>query len=241
MSNIVRRLLLVIAVTLSVFTQVSYGASVPSSARSVAAIKSVKPALVKALADKNLRYGSPIFMRIFKREAILELWVESESGTYSLFKAYDICSFSGDLGPKLKEGDRQSPEGFYFVRPGQMNPHSQFHLSFNLGYPNAYDRYHKRTGSALMVHGNCVSIGCYAMTDPLINEIYALAHGALENGQPFFRVHVFPFVLDASSLAEYTGSQWYGFWKNLQAGYQWFETHKKPPNVEVKNGLYIYR
>jgi len=212
----------------------------PSSTRAENSIASVVPSLKKTLNERGLEYGAPIFIRIFKEPGILEVWIESNNGDYVKFKTYDICTFSGDLGPKLKEGDNQSPEGFYFVTSRQLNPWSRFHLSFNLGFPNQYDRTHGRTGSALMVHGNCVSIGCYAMTDPYINEIYALAVAALQSGQPFFRVHAFPFELDTESLINYKNHQWYPFWLNLKEGYDYFHKHKKPPNVEVVNGQYVF-
>lgn len=134
-----------------------------------------------------------------------------------------------------------APEGFYYVTPKQLNPYSSYHLSFNLGYPNAYDRAHKRTGSALMVHGNCVSIGCYAMTNEKIEEIYTLVHSALENGQSFFRVHVFPFKMTTENMNNHKDSQWFEFWSNLKQGYDYFENHNHvPPNVMVQNSTYIF-
>ena len=157
--------------------------------------------LEQALQAQGLEFGSPIFIRIFKESKELEVWVENE-GRFRLFKMYPICTFSGDLGPKLQQGDQQSPEGFYFVTPGRMNPNSQYHLSFNLGYPNAFDRYHDRTGDFLMVHGDCVSIGCYAMTDAGIEEIYTIADAALRQGQAFFRVHVFPFRMTTENMEQ---------------------------------------
>ncbi len=218
----------------------THATELPSSERAQKAIAKVEPALIKRLAENGLQYGAPIFIRIFKEPGVLEVWVESHDGTFVHFKDYKICTFSGKLGPKLKTGDRQSPEGFYFVNPGRLNPWSRFHLSFNLGYPNAYDRFHKRTGSALMVHGNCVSIGCYAMTDAYINEIYALATAALASGQPFFRVHVFPFKLETEILAQHSRNKWYSFWTNLKEGYDYFNAHKQPPNVGVANGKYTF-
>ncbi len=211
----------------------------PSSPRSREAVDRVRPLLAHDLAAKGLRYGAPIFIRIFKQASELELWVEGEQ-TFELFRTYRICDFSGGLGPKERTGDKQSPEGFYFVTPGQLNPSSRFHLSFNLGYPNAYDRHHGRTGSALMVHGDCVSIGCYAMTDAGIEEIYALADAALRGGQPYFRAHVFPFRLTPENMLEHRYSRWYRFWKNLQAGYDYFEKLGRPPVVDVQDGKYIF-
>ncbi|WP_353376289.1 murein L,D-transpeptidase family protein [Microbulbifer sp. NBRC 101763] len=192
------------------------------------------------LTAQNLEYGAPIFIRIFKGSSTLELWMESNDGKFKLFKEYEICAYSGDLGPKEQEGDLQSPEGFYFVNAGRLNPWSQFHLSFNLGYPNKYDRMQGRTGSALMVHGDCVSIGCYAMTDTNINEIYTLATEALKGGQPFFRVHAFPFKLTDENLDKYRDHRWYEFWRNLQGGYKYFLVHGRPPNVEVEQGKYVF-
>lgn len=213
----------------------------PSSRRSRDTIARVRPGLQVQLCQQGLPWGAPIFVRIFKESKQLELWIEPETGSrFQHFKTYDICTYSGLLGPKLAEGDLQSPEGFYFVTPERMNPASQFHLSFNLGYPNAYDRVHRRTGSALMVHGSCVSIGCYAMTDPGIEEIYALADAALRAGQPFFRVHVFPFALTNEKLRERHDSPWYGFWENLKEGYDYFEREGRPPNVRVRASRYVY-
>jgi len=153
------------------------------------------------LTDKGFALGDPVFMRIFKEEAELEVWMQ-KGDAFELFKTYPICNYSGDLGPKLREGDRQSPEGFYFVGKSALNPNSSYHLSFNLGYPNAYDRARNRTGSYLMVHGDCRSIGCYAMTDAGIEEIYGLGAAALNAGQAFFRAHAFPFRMTDARMEE---------------------------------------
>ena len=195
-----QNILLLVFIFTSTKTLSSY---IPTSSRAERAITGIEAQLKKELAEKNLKYGAPIFIRIFKDPGVLEVWVEASDGVFSKFKSYEICTFSGELGPKLREGDNQSPEGFYFVNSGRLNPWSKFHLSFNLGYPNTYDLNHGRTGSALMVHGNCVSIGCYAMTDAYINEIYALGVAALKSGQPFFRVHSFPFQLEPETLSKY--------------------------------------
>ena len=156
------------------FYSVCSALEIPTSSRAEKSILSTQVLLKKELAVKGLKYGAPIFIRIFKDPGTLEVWLASDGGLFVKFKTYDICTFSGNLGPKLKEGDNQSPEGFYYVNASRLNPWSKFHLSFNLGYPNKYDREHGRTGSALMVHGDCVSIGCYAMTDNYMSEIYSL-------------------------------------------------------------------
>ncbi|HXH04457.1 MAG TPA: murein L,D-transpeptidase family protein [Candidatus Competibacteraceae bacterium] len=203
-------------------------------------VKAPPVSLQGRLQAAGLNLGDPVFMRIFKEEAQLEVWMQQQDGRYKLFRSYPICKYSGDLGPKQREGDKQSPEGFYYVTLDRMNPNSQFYLSFNLGFPNAYDRAHGYTGSALMVHGDCVSIGCYAMTDRQIQEIYTLAEAALKNGQPYFRVHAFPFRLTPHNLARHKNSPWFSFWANLKEGYDYFEQHKLPPEVYVEGLAYRF-
>lgn len=229
-----------IIVTLFI-SQTLMAQTVPTSSLSKAVIKNLTPQLEIKLKQSKLKLGSPIFIRIFKQEAELEIWVKSDD-SFQLFNTYPICTFGfGGLGPKLKEGDGKAPEGFYFVKANQMNPYSSYHLSFNLGYPNTYDRAHKRTGSALMVHGDCVSIGCYAMTDNKIEEIYTIANAALNQGQGFFRVHVFPFKMTEENMHKYQNNQWIGFWKNLKQGYDLFkENNNNPPNVTVENEYYRF-
>jgi len=217
-----------------------------TSPRAEVAIKNQTPAIQTTLESSELALGNPVFIRIVKtkdgslKDGYLELFLKGKDGAFQLYKSWPICTYSGELGPKLKQGDRQSPEGFYFVKPGQMNPHSSYHLSFNLGYPNAFDRSHGRTGDFLMVHGNCVSIGCYAMTDPVIEEIYTLMEKAFEKGQPFVRVHVFPFPMTDENLAKYAGNTNIDFWKNLKDGWDWFEEKGTPPNVETANRVYTF-
>lgn len=218
----------------------------PSSARATAALNTQKPVMRSQLASKGLALGSPVFFRIVKtengrgRNGYLEAFVKGNSGTFTYFKRWDICTWSGRLGPKLEQGDGQSPEGFYFVKPNSLNPSSQYHLSFNLGYPNAYDRAHGRTGDFLMVHGKCASIGCYAMTDKGIEEIYTLLYAALENGQPFVRVHIFPFPMTDENMARFPSDKNVAFWRNLKTGWDMFEMTGKPPKVEVSNKLYVF-
>jgi murein L,D-transpeptidase YafK len=148
-----------------------------------AAQKAMAPApaaTLSLMAQKNMPLSSPILMRIFKKESVLEVWKQTREGRFALLKSFPICRWSGQLGPKRRQGDRQSPEGFYAITARQMNPYSAYHLSFDTGYPNAYDRAQGATGSALMVHGICSSAGCYAMTNRQISEIFALARDALE-------------------------------------------------------------
>jgi murein L,D-transpeptidase YafK len=191
------------------------------------------------LAKAGMTQETPIFVRIFKEESQLEIWKEKADGHYYLFKTYPICAWSGELGPKVKAGDKQAPEGFYTVTPGQMNPNSQFHLAFNVGFPNAYDKVNGRTGSALMVHGDCRSAGCFAMTDALIEEIYALAREAFKAGQSKFHVHAFPFRMTEENMQRHRKSEWYGFWKTLKVGYDDFELSRTIPKVNVCSRNYL--
>ncbi len=185
------------------------------------------------LGKKGMKTEAPIFIRIFKEESELEIWKLRDDGHYYHFKTYPICTWSGELGPKLAQGDKQAPEGFYTVPRGLMNPNSSFHLAFNLGFPNAYDKAHGRTGSALMVHGKCRSAGCYAMTDALIEEIYALAREQFSGGHESFQVHAFPFRMTDENMARHKGNKWYAFWQTLKEGYDHFEVHRVPPQVTI--------
>ncbi|MFT3809436.1 MAG: murein L,D-transpeptidase family protein [Micropepsaceae bacterium] len=191
------------------------------------------------LSAAGQRMGDQVHLRLYKEEGVLEVWLK-QGRRFVLFDSYDICRFSGALGPKLKEGDGQSPEGFYEVGRAQLNPNSAYHLAFNLGYPNAYDRSLGRTGSHLMVHGNCVSIGCYAMTDAGIEDIYGLVAAALARGQRSVAVHIFPFRMSAAALAAHAGSEWDGFWANLKEGDDAFATTHAPPAVFVCGGRYAF-
>jgi murein L,D-transpeptidase YafK len=216
------------------------------SRRSVKAIQEWVPKLDTQLADNGFELGAPIFLRLTKTTSkndttgYLEAFVKTESGEFKFFKRWEICTYSGALGPKLREGDGQSPEGFYFVKPSSMNPQSSYHLSFNLGFPNLYDRAHGRTGSFLMVHGDCVSIGCYAMTDRAIEEIYTLMDAAFKGGQPFIRTHIFPFPMTAENMQNFIDNPNYEFWENLKDGWDMFEETSRPPNVDVENKVYIF-
>jgi murein L,D-transpeptidase YafK len=195
--------------------------------------------LEERLAKQGFALGSEAFVRIFKAERQLELWLR-RGAAFALFRTYDICNWSGELGPKLKEGDGQSPEGFYAVGPKQLNPRSAYYRAFDLGFPNAYDRAHGRTGSLLMVHGDCLSIGCYAMTDKGIDDIYRVVEAVLRNGQREVPVHVFPFRMSDENLARFASSRWASFWLNLKQGYDIFETTRRPPTVHACGTTYAF-
>ncbi|MBV2142000.1 hypothetical protein KUG47_00635 [Falsochrobactrum sp. TDYN1] len=207
------------------------------------ALRAEKPLPTKVVAKmkaKGMSRNSPIMVRIFKEEGVLEVWKQKNNGKYDQIASYEICKWSGKLGPKFVEGDRQAPEGFYTVRPAQMNPKSQYYLAFNIGFPNDYDRVNGRTGQHLMVHGACSSSGCYSMTDDSVSEIYAFGRDAFRGGQREFQIQAFPFRMTAANMARYRNDPNYGFWKMLKQGYDSFEVTKVPPKVDVCEKRYVF-
>ncbi len=196
--------------------------------------------ILAEINDKNMDKEAPILVRIFKQEAELEVWKQDRNGRFALLKTYPICRWSGELGPKFREGDRQAPEGFYTITPTQMNPNSQFYLSFDLGYPNAYDRAHGRTGANLMVHGDCSSRGCYSMTDEQVSEIYALGREAFFGGQKSFQVQAYPFRMTPQNLAKHRNNPHLAFWKMLKRGNDHFEITRLEPKVNVCEKHYVF-
>ena len=212
--------------------------TVPSNDRSRQAAARVEASLRAQLGQLGADWGAALYLRIFKASDELEVWVDT-GARHQLLRSWPICTWSGALGPKQREGDGQAPEGFYAVGPQQLNPASNYHLSFNLGYPNAFDRAHQRTGNYLMVHGNCVSIGCYAMGDAAIEEIYTLVAAALEHGQDRVPVHVFPFRMDSGWEQQHQDSEWLPFWRELAPAYSAFAQNGRPPQVSVKDRRYV--
>ncbi|KAF0212741.1 MAG: hypothetical protein FD172_1060 [Methylocystaceae bacterium] len=222
--------------------------------------RAVEPTLRAAPEDAfqqeaPIRYGmgDQVFVRIFKQEGQLELWLRKSNSRFSLYKTYPICKWSGRLGPKLKEADYQSPEGFYSVSAKQLHPHSNYHRAFNVGYPNAFDRQNGRTGGLVMVHGACKSVGCFAMTDRGIEEIYAFVEAAMRAGQHEVQVHIFPFRLTEQAIARETGGSWLAFvgaggnyqhwtefWRNLKQGYDIFEQTGEPPTAFACGDHYAF-
>jgi murein L,D-transpeptidase YafK len=196
--------------------------------------------LNERLQAEGLERGDPVFIRVFKAEMTLELWMKRGDG-FALFASYPICYWSGRLGPKLQTGDHQAPEGFYTVSKGQLNPNSRWHRSFDLGFPNLFDRAQGRSGAYLMVHGGCSSVGCYAMTNGVVTELWTLLTAALDAGQERFAVHVFPFRPTEARLRAYQYHQWAAFWRDLKPGYDLFEASRIPPEISVCRGRYAAR
>ena len=203
--------------------------------RVASAWKLVKPQVETKLKSTGVSKSDfYLFLRAFKQEKQLEVWVSSSAnGPFSLLETYDVCAASGNLGPKIKQGDQQVPEGVYYI--DRFNPQSSFHLSLGLNYPNSIDR--KRSGSQnpggdIFIHGACVSIGCLAITDTYINELYVLAALAKSGNPQNIPVHIFPFRMNdqAMQLVDrmQANNQWKLFWENLAIVYQHFELSKNP-------------
>ncbi len=211
-----------------------------SLATNAKANQPVPPRLIAQIDAKNMDLQSPILIRLFKQEAELEVWKQDRTGRFALLKTYPICRWSGDLGPKVREGDRQAPEGFYAISPAQMNPTSAYYLSFNTGYPNAYDRSLGHTGSELMVHGDCSSRGCYAMTDEQIAEIYSLGRESFFGGQKSFQFQAYPFHMTALNMARHRNSPHMAFWKMIKEGNDHFEVTREEPKVDFCEKKYVF-
>src|SRR3954471_4191314 len=200
----------------------------------------IPTATLALMRAKDTTPAAPILIRTYKKEAELEVWKKARSGRFVLIKTFPICRWSGQLGPKRRQGDRQTPEGFYAVTPGQMNPNSSYYLSFDIGYPNAYDRAQGGTGAHLMVHGTCSSAGCYAMTDAQIAEIYAIAREAFAGGQPAFQFQAYPFRMTAENMVKHRSDSNIAFWQNLKEGSDRFEATREEPQVAVASGRYVF-
>jgi murein L,D-transpeptidase YafK len=203
----------------------------------------VTPHLKDELRVMGFALGDPLFIRIFKETRELELWMKPKGKTrYELWMRWPIAGLSGHLGPKLAEGDYQTPEGFYSVGAHALNPLSTCHLSFNTGFPNTFDQSQGRTGSWIMVHGGRGSVGCFAITDPVIEEVYVIAEAALKGGQQTFPVHVFPFRMTKERMAEAQAEsgEWLSFWENLREGYDRFERSHVPPKPTASSGRYVF-
>lgn len=211
-----------------------------SLASNAKANQPVPPRLIQAMTEKDMDLQSPMLVRIFKQEAELEVWKQDRSGRFALLKTYPICRWSGDLGPKVREGDRQAPEGFYSITPAQMNPQSAYYLSFNTGYPNAFDKALGRNGSQLMVHGDCSSRGCYAMTDEQIAEIYSLGRESFFGGQRAFQLQAYPFKMTPVNMAKHRNNPNMPFWKMIKEGWDHFEVTRQEPKVDFCEKKYVF-
>ena len=192
------------------------------------AVQRVNAARQRVKMELGAYFGCPIFIRIIKEEAVLELWIQNHTDVWKCLACYPIAGMSGTIGPKTKEGDKQAPEGFYRIYPQQMNPLSKYHLGMNIGYPNAYDRERERTGSFIMIHGGTSSQGCFAMTDDTIEKLYILVHEALAAGAPYIPVQIYPFRMTPQRMNEERTHPHFSFWQHLQEGYLFTEQNSAP-------------
>jgi murein L,D-transpeptidase YafK len=204
------------------------------------AIKEMPRELLSLIKQKKMPKYSTILMRVFKEEAELEVWKEDATGRFQLLKVFPICRWSGDIGPKEHEGDRQTPEGFYTITPELMNPNSNFYLAINTGFPNAFDKANARDGSFLMIHGDCSSSGCYSMTDEQMGEIYSLARDSFLGGHPSFQIQAYPFRLTPANLARHRTNPHVAFWQMLKIGNDHFEATHLEPKVDVCDRGYVF-
>jgi murein L,D-transpeptidase YafK len=204
------------------------------------ATQKVSHELLSLFQQKKMSKNSPILVRLFKEESELEVWKQDTTGHFQILKVYPICRWSGDLGPKLHEGDRQAPEGFYTITPELMNPNSNYYLAINIGFPNNFDKANDRDGTFLMIHGDCWSSGCYAMTDQQIGEIYSLAGDSFLGGQPSFQIQAYPFRLTPANLARHRTNPNMDFWKMLKIGNDHFEATRLEPKVDVCDRRYVF-
>ena len=210
-----------------------------SHASEAAATKPLANETSTFLARTKLEASAPVYLRIFKEESELEVWKARKGGRYVLVKTYPICNWSGALGPKQALGDKMAPEGFYTLSADSLKPDSKYHLALNVGYPNALDRALGRTGDFIMVHGNCVSIGCFAMTDGLIEEIYAFVRDAMAGGQDRVPVHIFPFRMNEPALARHADHPSAQSWTPLKEAYDDFATSNLVPRIAMCDKRYV--
>jgi murein L,D-transpeptidase YafK len=211
----------------------------PVLADETAAEKALPPSVEAALILKDIDPGAPVYLRVFKEESELEVWKAREDGRYALVKTFPVCNWGGTLGPKQTTGDLMSPEGFYNVTAGRLNPDSKYHLAFNIGYPNALDRALGRTGSAIMVHGDCRSVGCFAMSNQGIEEIYAFVRDSLAAGETSVPVHVFPFRMNAANMKRHADNPASATWGPLKEAYDDFTRTRQPPEIGMCGKRYV--
>lgn len=195
--------------------------------------------LDERMKEKGVALSAPMVIRVFKMESELEIW-KAKGVTFELFATYPICHWSGSLGPKLQEGDKQAPEGFYTVTRKQLNHVGRWPRSLHLNFPNIYDQAQARTGNFILIHGGCTSVGCFAMTNPVMEEIHRLTTASIEGGQEHVPVHVFPFRMTDENMKAHPSQSWSGFWSNLKEGYDAFEKTKRPPRIGVCDGHYTF-
>ncbi len=231
------------------FSQNSYLGNNKSEYKLAENLSKAEDSVIKEFKKKNINWPpTSVYIRSFKYDRQLELWVKDDSlNKFKFFKSYKICMQSGSMGPKRMEGDYQVPEGFYHIN--EFNPNSNYHLSLGINYPNTSDRILSdslRPGSAIYIHGNCVSTGCIAISDEPIEELYVIASAAKISGQEFIPVHIFPVKYNNRNSLDYLNTTikenvyLQKFNKNIREVFDYFEINKQLPIILVnKRGEYV--
>ena len=195
--------------------------------------------LIEHNRSASVSNDSPVLLRIFKEERVLELWRQHKDGRFVRVSTIEICKVSGGLGPKRRYGDLQGPEGFYEITASSLNPLSREWLSINTGYPNQFDRANRATGDSVMIHGGCRSVGCYAIEDGPIQELYAAVRDALSAGQRTIQLQIYPFRMGYWNWKLHEQDQHAEFWQQLKAGYDRFEQTNQPLDIRIERNRYI--
>ncbi len=193
--------------------------------------------LAEAFSRKHLKLGSPVLIRIYKQSSELELWV-LRGPRFVLLNVYPICRWSGRLGPKLQAGDRQSPEGVYTITAAGLIVNDRWHRAMNINYPNRYDRVNSRTGSGILIHGRCRSIGCFALSDANVEEVYEAVRSALAAGQRQVQVVALPLRFRNKSVEAPPDLP--GFWQDLSREEALFHRDRVPAPAWLCGGRYVF-
>jgi murein L,D-transpeptidase YafK len=223
-------------VLIAPFTENALGARRSWTGTSVAA-KAIE--LSRAFEKRGLKLGSPVFIRVYKQTSEMELWVEKGS-RYVLFKTFGICRWSGRLGPKYYEGDRQSPEGLYRITSRDLIVNARWDRAMNINYPNSFDVMNGRGGSSILIHGKCGSIGCFAIQDRNVEEVYAAVRAALEGGQAYIPVLSLPFRFSSLAPSRQDTLQMNEFWADLRRADLLFDRDRLPPSAWICDGRYYF-
>jgi murein L,D-transpeptidase YafK len=232
---------------LSSFLLASPALFIPLIAAANAASKSWHPESVAAreaelaqeFAVKGLKLGSPVFIRVYKQTSEMELWVQ-QGPRYVHFKTYGICRWSGFLGPKFYEGDRQSPEGLYRITTSDLIVNRRWDRAMNINFPNSFDSMNGRGGSGILIHGGCGSIGCFAVQNESVEDVYGAVRAALKGGQAYVPVLALPFRFTSLAPEKEDTLQMSEFWADLRRADLLFERDKIPPAAWICDGRYLF-
>ena len=226
-----------LALSFALFADAKAATLIDKSPSSVAAVK--EGLLAEELASKGLKLGSPVFLRVYKQSSKMELWI-AQGPRYALFKTYRICRWSGALGPKMFEGDRQSPEGLYHITSEDLIVNPRWHRAMNINYPNRFDVVNGRGGSGILIHGKCGSVGCFAIQDNNVEEVYNVVRAALHNGQVSIPVLALPFSFAKYAPAVEDTLKLNEFWSDLRRADILFNRDRVPPTAWVCDGRYYF-